>query len=174
MAFKSPEEITTYLPTYDGCYVCGQKHPIGLCIRFFAGEEGKVHALFKPHGNQTGYGNIVHGGVISALLDELTGWPICLETDRICYTGELTVRFRKPVFSGQTYLGTGFKGTQPEGKRYWEARSELTDENGTVLVEASGRYFLVPEMQTRVFGSQMTFQPGDLVVFKEREPKPAT
>lgn len=174
MSDQAPSsEIKTYLPTYDGCYVCGQSHPIGLCIRFYAGEGGKVHAEFKPHQHQTGYGTIVHGGIISALLDELTGWPICLQNDRICYTGELTLRFRKPVFAGQTYLGTAYPGTQVEGKRYWDGRSELADAQGNVLVEATGRYFLAPEGQTRMFGSQMTFQPGDQEIFRAQAIKPA-
>jgi acyl-coenzyme A thioesterase PaaI-like protein len=168
----SPSE-RTYLPTYHGCFVCGQSHPIGLCVRFYVGEEGKVHADFKPHMNQTGYGNIVHGGIIAALLDELTGWPICLATDRICYTGELNLKFRKPVFAGQTYLGTGYPGIKHEGKRYWDGRSELLDLQGNVLVEATGRYFIAPEPQTRMFGSQMTFESGDRIVFKERPNKPA-
>ncbi|HSK05237.1 MAG TPA: PaaI family thioesterase [Kofleriaceae bacterium] len=161
----------TYLPTYDGCYVCGLAHPIGLRVRFHVGEGGKVHADWTPRNDQTGYGNIVHGGVISALLDELTGWPICLENDRICYTGELSIKFRKPVFAGQTYLATGYPGVRVEGKRYWDARSEVADLQGNVLAEATGRYFLVPEAQTRIFGSQMTFHPGDRVVFKERPPQ---
>ncbi len=165
-----PTETKTYLPTYHGCFVCGQTHPSGLCSRFYAGEGGKVHAEFKPNQNQTGYLNIVHGGIISAFLDELMGWPICLETNLICYTGELTIRFRKQVFAGQTYIGTGYPGVKVEGKRYWDGRGELKDDKGNLLAEATGRYFSVPESQTHAFGAQMTYEPGDMPVFR---PKPA-
>lgn len=164
-------ENKTFLPTYDGCFVCGQSHPTGICSRFYAGEGGKVHALFKPNMNQTGYGNIVHGGIITAFLDELMGWPICLATEMICYTGEITVRFRRQVFAGQTYVGTGHPGTKVEGKRYWDGRGELHDKDGNLLAEATGRYFILAEAQTRAFGSQMTFQPGDLPIFKAPLPK---
>ena len=77
MSFEwtSSIEKPTYLPTYDGCYVCGQAHPRGLRIRFFMGMFGQVQAWFRPDAAQTGYEDTVHGGVISALLDELLGCP---------------------------------------------------------------------------------------------------
>ena len=174
MSDQAPSsESKTYLPTYRGCFVCGQSHPTGLCSRFWVGEGGKVHALFKPNETQTGFLNMVHGGIVSAFLDELMGWPICLETGLICYTGEMTVRFKKQVFAGQTYTGIGYPGTRYEGKRYWDARGELIDQDGNVLVEGTGRYFLMPEQQTRVFGAHMTYEPGDLKVFLEPVAKPA-
>lgn len=161
------ESDKPYLPTYHNCFVCGQSHASGLCTRFYAGEGGKVHAQFKPNMTHVGFVNLVHGGIVTAFLDELMAWPIALANNQICYTGEMTVRFRKPVFAGQTYLGTGHPPVQPEGKRYWDARGELTDDAGNVLVEATGRYFIASEAQTRAFGAQMTYAPGDLPVFRE-------
>jgi acyl-coenzyme A thioesterase PaaI-like protein len=168
----STSESRIHLPTYDGCFVCGQSHPSGLCARFYVGESGKVHAQFKPNQTQTGYLNMVHGGIISAFLDELIGWGICLASEMLCYTGELTIRFRKQVFAGQTYLGTADRPTRPEGKRYWDGRGELADESGNVLAEATGRYFLGPEALTRAFGEQLTYQPGDVPLFREPLVKP--
>lgn len=161
----------TFLPTYDGCFVCGQTHPTGICSRFYRGDEGKVHALFKPNQNQTGYLNIVHGGIITAFLDELMGWPICIQNELICYTGEITVRFLRQVTAGQTYYGTAYPGTQAPGKRYWDGRGELKDEAGNVLAQGTGRYFVVPESQTRAFGALMKFEEGDLPIFKAPLPK---
>ena len=112
----------TYLPTYDTCYVCGQAHPRGLRMRFYAGAFGQVHARFRPDDTLTGYDNVVHGGVISTLLDELLGWPIALQTGRMSVTGELTVRFVKPILVGRTYLATAYPGNG-QG-RYWEGEGE--------------------------------------------------
>lgn len=156
----------TYLPTYHACFVCGQSHSSGLGARFYVGENGTVHGLFRPNQSQTGYANIVHGGIITAFLDELMSWPICLANERICYTGELTVRFKGQVFAGRSYLGTAYPATRHEGKRYWDGRGALTDQDGTVLVEATGRYFVVAESLTRAFGAEMTYQPGDLPIFR--------
>lgn len=169
---STDSESRTSLPTYDGCFVCGQKHPTGICTRFYAGEGGKVHAEFKPNQTHAGYVNIIHGGIITAFLDELMGWPVCLASEMICYTGEITVRFRRQVLAGQTYIGTAFAPVKVEGKRYWDGRGQLADQSGAIMAEGTGRYFLVPEAQTRMFGAQMTFAPDDLPIFRAPLPKP--
>ena len=157
--------VTSYLPTYDGCFVCGQTHATGLCIRFYAGEGGKVHARFTPNQNQTGYQNIVHGGIVSALLDELMFWPISLENNLLCHTAEMTIRFRKSVYAGQTYKGTAFPGKQIKGP-LWEGKAQLEDADGKVCAEGTGRYFIMTIEQTHTFGAQMRFEPGDVSLFR--------
>lgn len=155
-----------YLPTYDGCYVCGQNHPRGLRAHFFLGEEGKVHANFAPNHNQTSYENVVHGGVISALLDEILGWPIALQTEHMSVTGELTIRFLKPMTPGVTYLATAYPGT--DRGRYWEGRGDIRSENGDIHARAKGKYFLLSSEQTALVARHMTYHPDDLPAFRDR------
>ena len=153
-----------YLPTYDGCYVCGQSHPRGLRIRFFMGEFGQVQAWFRPDAAQTGYEDTVHGGVISALLDELLGWPVALQTGRMAYTAELTVRFVRPIKTGRTYLATAHPGT--DRGRYWEGKGDIRDEDGVVYAKARGKYFLLSAEKTTDVADDLTYQPGDPPVFR--------
>ena len=52
------------------CFVCGKKNPIGLKLDFsFDGKTIKTD--FIPQKEHQGYFNIVHGGIISTLLDEV-------------------------------------------------------------------------------------------------------
>jgi len=154
----------TYLPTYDECYVCGQAHPRGLRIRFFVGAFGQVHARFRPDHTQTGYKDIVHGGVISALLDELLGWPIALQTGRMAVTGELTIRFLKPMTTRHSYLATAHPGT--DAGRYWEGQGDIRDEQGQIYAKAQGKYFLISAEQTAAIAERLTYQPSDPPVFR--------
>ncbi len=154
----------SYLPTYDQCYVCGQNHPRGLRARFFAGADGQVHAHFTPDHTQTGYDDIVHGGVISALLDEILGWPMALQTGQMFFTGELTVRFLRPVLAGHTYLATASPGA--DRGRYWEGQGDLRDEQGQVYAKAWGKYFSVPPERAAAIAEKMTYRPGDLPIFR--------
>ena len=155
----------TYLPTYDECCVCGQNHPRGLRTHFFVGDEGKVHAHFNPDDTQTGYENVVHGGVISAILDEILGWPIALQTERMCFTGELTVRFLKPVLPGNTYLVTAYPGTE-QGK-YWEGKGDVRDEHGQIYAKARGKYFFLADEQAAAVAAKLTYQDDDLSIFRD-------
>ena len=145
--------------------MCGQKHPRGLRIRFFAEASGHVHADFSPDHTQTGYEDVVHGGVISALMDELLGWPIVLQTGRMCYTGELTVQFLRPVHAGRVYRATANPGVQRG--RYWEGEGNLSDELGKIYARARGNYFLLSEDETTAVIERLTYQAGDLPVPRE-------
>ncbi len=157
---------SVYLPTYDGCYVCGQTHPRGFRIRFFTGADGQVHAHFRPDHTQTSYENIVHGGVISTLMDEILGWPISLQTGRMSFTGELTVRFVKPISAGRFYLATARSGT--DRGRYWEGEGDIRDEHGEICAKALGKYFLLSAEQTAAVAERLTYQPDDLPVFCDK------
>ena len=159
---QAPEE-PLYLPTYDGCFVCGQNHPRGLRIRFFTGPEGGVFAWFTPDDLLTGYERVVHGGVISALLDELTGWTVSLKNGLMAFTAELSVRFSAPVLAGSRYLAAarlvGGRG------RCWEAEGSIRDSEGRVCAKARGRYFLLSPEQTDGVAAKMRYQPGDVRAF---------
>ena len=154
---------SSYLPTYDGCYVCGQSHPHGLRLRFFTGDFGQVCTRFMPNHNLTGYKNTVHGGVISALLDELLGWPIALQTGRLFVTGELSVRYLKPMTVGNTYLGVGIPG-QDCGK-FWKGNGEIRDDQGAIYAMAQGKYFLLSAAETAKIAQELRYKPGDPPVF---------
>ena len=154
---------SSYLPTYDGCYVCGQSHPRGLRVRFFTGDFGQVCACFTADHNLTGYKNIVHGGVISALLDELLGWPIALQTGRLFITGELSVRYLKPMTVGNTYLAVAIPGN--DCGKYWEGNGEIHDDQGVIYAMAQGKYFMLSAAETAKIAKELRYQPGDPPVF---------
>ncbi len=155
---------SSYLPTYDGCFVCGQTHPRGLHIRFFTGDFGQVCARFTPDPMFCGYKNIVHGGVIGALLDELLGWPIALQTGRMCVTGELSVRYLRPMPAQTVYLASADPGSN-RGK-YWAGAGEIRDGQGVVYAKARGKYFLLSAGETTKIAQELRYQPGDPPVFR--------
>ena len=158
-----PERVQP-LPCYDGCYVCGPSHSHGLRMRFYATESSEIRALLQPESWMCGYDGVVHGGVVSALLDELIGWAVTLHNDLLACTGDLTMRFVKPVRVGQTYIGRGRLG---KGRgRLWEAEGELVDETGSVHATARGRYVLFSREETHAVASKMTYRSEDLPVFR--------
>jgi len=150
--------LPALLPSYESCYVCGQANPVGLHVRFFAHPGGEVRADFDPREQYAGYDGIVHGGVISAFLDELTGWTVSLANSLLAYTADLDVRFSKPVQIGRRYMGSA---RMEEGRgRLWRARGSLFDEEGQVCARALGRYFLLTSERTAEIAARMTWHDG--------------
>src|SRR5690606_33126821 len=85
-----------YLPNSKTCFVCGEDNAAGLQSRFYV-EGGCVKMKLRPQPHHCGYANVVHGGVVAAALDECMGWAAARAIKRMCYTGELTIRYLKPV-----------------------------------------------------------------------------
>jgi acyl-coenzyme A thioesterase PaaI-like protein len=84
------------------CFVCGEKNPDGLHLRFFL-HEGKVFTEFIPQKIHQGYKDIIHGGLISTILDEAMVKAALLQGIP-AVTAELTVRFRNPLLTGEKAL----------------------------------------------------------------------
>jgi acyl-coenzyme A thioesterase PaaI-like protein len=78
-----------------GCFGCGDDNPIGLHLRFAAVGD-TVRASFTPGPDHQGFGSIVHGGIISTILDEAMAWATA-HAGFWAMTGDMRVRFHRPL-----------------------------------------------------------------------------
>lgn len=84
------------------CFVCGKENPSGLHLTF-AACDNKVRTEFIPQKIHQGYKDIVHGGLIAAILDEAMV-KASLTQGMPAVTAELTVRFKSPLMAGEKTL----------------------------------------------------------------------
>ena len=77
------------------CFGCGDLNPIGLHLRFEPASDG-VAASFVPGPEHQGFDNVIHGGIISTVLDEAMAWATAY-AGLWAVTGEMNVRFRHPL-----------------------------------------------------------------------------
>lgn len=128
----------------DGyCFVCGQLNETGLKATFRIDHEHmKSHCeMVIPKGFQ-GWADVVHGGILSSLLDEACIYA-CQSAGRQFVTAELTVKFRKPVKVETEILVTG--ELLEHRKRIWKAKAYIEVE-GKVHAEASAKIFALDEV----------------------------
>ena len=126
------------------CFGCGRQNPIGLKMTFF--EDGEqVWAPWTPLREHQGYEEIVHGGLITTVLDEVMGWAIYVRK-LWAVTGSINVRFRKPVMVGEALTARAWVATV-SGRKV-DVRAQLVrDCDGQVLAEGSALFIRVPEEQ---------------------------
>lgn len=81
------------------CIVCGVANRSGLRLEFVSCSDGSVMTIFPCSSLYQGYSGILHGGIISCLLDG--AMTNCLfANDITATTGELNIRYLHPVRVG--------------------------------------------------------------------------
>jgi uncharacterized protein (TIGR00369 family) len=136
------------------CFVCGESNPCGVHVHFYECEDGSLLAHFTGQDHHQSYPGRMHGGVITAVLDEAIGRAIMMTYGDSIWgvTAELNMRFRQPVPLGVelTVVGRIVK----DGSRLFEGIGELRLPDGTVAVEARGKYMKLPLEQIADFDAE--------------------
>lgn len=79
------------------CFICGKDNPVGLHLDLVVDREAKcAETKVAVPAEYQGWEGMVHGGIISALLDEVCAYA-GMTVAKTVVTGELKTRFRKPV-----------------------------------------------------------------------------
>lgn len=150
----------TQLPHTHSCFVCGESNPIGLNLRFET-DGHLVRTRFTPRPEHIGFKEVVHGGIIATLLDEIMVWACLAQTKRFAYCAEFTVRFLNPLRPGQETLATA-ELVANRRDRIFEAKAELHGGDGKILAMATGKYLPVKEMELADMSADLVGDPGQL------------
>ena len=122
------------------CFVCGESNPAGVHVRFYEQEDGSILSRFTGADQHQGYPTRMHGGVISAIMDETMGRAIMVSHGEDIWgvTVELSIRYRKPVPLNVPLTAVG--RIVNESTRLFEGSGELYLPDGSVAAEGTGKY----------------------------------
>lgn len=88
----------------SNCFVCERANAQGLRVPFAHDEAlHVVVAEFSLGPDFSGAPNFVHGGIVSAILDEAMAWAAIAVGGAFAVTSELSVRFKHPVRIDRSY-----------------------------------------------------------------------
>jgi uncharacterized protein (TIGR00369 family) len=117
--------------TYGNCFVCGEKNPNGLRLNFEIDKERQtLKTVFVANPTFQGWDGIVHGGIISTLLDEATA-KLVYELGYQAVTASLEIRFKKPAPILELLRVYG--EITEVGKKLIRAKARVEKEDGTIL-----------------------------------------
>ena len=94
--------MTTTLEDDGMCFCCGPKNPIGLKLQFEMLPEGRMRTEWTPRREHQGFKDIVHGGLVATLMDEVMIRLLYALGIR-AVTAELSTRLLKPLQAGKRY-----------------------------------------------------------------------
>lgn len=125
------------LPWTRSCFVCGQDNPRGFRLRSRL-EDGRVVIDYRTQPTDVGYKHAVHGGICMTLLDEAMTWAAIVASGGVCVAAEMTARLKAPAEAGRKLRIEGWVTKHTRRLNLTEGR--ITDEDGTLVAEASGKY----------------------------------
>jgi uncharacterized protein (TIGR00369 family) len=131
------------------CFACGQKNPIGLKLSF--GWDGKVaRTEFTPNKFHQGWAGVVHGGIISCLLDEAMSYA-ALFAGVNSLTARMQTRFRRPLKIEEPLTITA--SLTKKTRRLVEAKAEMSLKDGTPVAESTATMFILSQRKEKVGGN---------------------
>ncbi len=126
---------------YHRCFGCGPGHPTGLHIRCFKTDGGVVSPILVER-RWEGPPGAAHGGIVAAYLDEILAGAVVRATGRVAVTGELTVRYVRPVPLETPLVGSARVVAAHGRYADVEGRIERLD-TAEALATGRGRFFFV-------------------------------
>jgi len=129
----------THLEGYN-CFGCSPKNSLGLQMQFY--EEGEwIISDWEPKMHLTGYGNILHGGIQTTLMDEIASWLLYIKLETAGVTSNINVNFRKAVEANKGKLKIRAK-LLDHNRKLATIYTELINANGDICTDAEIKYFI--------------------------------
>ena len=142
------------LPIYPHCFICGEKNKAGINVVFFTMEDS-MQCEYIAREEHISYQGILHGGIISVLLDECMGWSIAVKAKKMFLTRELNIQYRRFIPVNTKVIVRGFCSADEVtlNKRIITAHGHIEDLIGNVYAKAEGKFVPI----SMITGSFMIF-----------------
>ena len=133
---------------YPNCFGCGDSNPIGLGLDLRL-EDRFLVTEFTPKEEHQGWPDIVHGGIITALLYEvLENFPY--HQGVMTMMRSMETRFRRPAVTGSTLVARSWLTVR--SGREMEVSASLTGEQGQLIAEGNATLIELSQDQLKKIG----------------------
>ena len=126
------------LESNGNCFVCGKNNPNGLHLSFEVNKEKQtLKTTFVASPTYQGWDGIVHGGILSTLLDEAMA-NLVYELGYQAVTASIEIRFKKPAPILEPLLLYG--EVTEVSKRLIRAKAHIAQEDGAILATGTSTF----------------------------------
>jgi uncharacterized protein (TIGR00369 family) len=102
-------------------------------------DEAAVYSWLSVPDYMGGWNHIVHGGIVSTILDEIMGWAGLYLLKKVTLTNTLTVDFIKAVYVGEKLRAVG-RVIDFNGERKASAEGFLYNEKNELCAKSKGDF----------------------------------
>ena len=122
------------------CFGCGPENSHGLKMSFES-NGSQIRSKLLVNKTFRGWSNLIHGGILSTMLDETMSWTVINFTGKFMLTRSMTITFKKPVRVGAVLTVTGYIKKQ-SSERQAVVVAEIYDEHGDLCAVSEGDFAL--------------------------------
>jgi len=121
------------------CFACSQENPIGLKLKPLHDGE-RVTAEFTAGEFHQGWDEVIHGGILYTLLDEVNAYAMLCHGIEFGVTAKSEIRFRRVAPINEPILASAW--VTKLTKRLVETKGELTLKDNTVIAEGDFLFYV--------------------------------
>lgn len=143
----------TELENFDAdraCFACGPDNPIGLHMTFYRNEK-TVFSWLKVPRQLYGWQNILHGGIVSTILDEVMSWTAHHLIKKLILTRSITVDFLHPLYVETEIRAEGWI-SRLNSEREAILEAHLFNATEKICAKATGSFALLTPKVARRLG----------------------
>lgn len=134
-----PTSLTDLSSAANQCFVCGPGNADGLQVQFRM-EDAVCRGEFTALPRHMGYDNVVHGGLLFSLLDDVMANWLYLQGER-CFTARAEVRYRDKLPVGVPVRLEG-RLVKRKGRLAELQGLVIRVDDNAVVVEATGKFMV--------------------------------
>jgi len=141
---KNQSKISISTDLREGlCFGCGSKNPIGLKLNFkWDGKTARTE--FTPARFYQGWPGLLHGGIITTLLDEAMSYAVRFNGLDFL-TARIQTNYKRPIRIDEP-LVIAASIARKKG-RYIEAKASVSLPDSTVMAEGTGTFVVIEANQ---------------------------
>ncbi len=127
-------------PVDRHCFGCGTENPQGLQMTFETNGE-KVRSFVTIPRHVRGWSNIVHGGVIATICDEIMAWAAIHLLKKFVLTKTIHTSFLRPITIDSKLKSYGYIQERIDAKTVIMA-GEIYNDKGKPCAKSTGEFAL--------------------------------
>ena len=155
------------IPKLEGynCFACGTTNPIGLNLNFY--REGEcVCSDITLDKNYEGWENMAHGGIVSALLDEVMSWTVIYFRRVFFVTRSIKIKYVRPVPLHEPLTAKG-KMVESENRHLCMAKGVIQDDDKNTLARGEATFAILSDTALHLVRNRLKGDMNNL--FKKLE-----
>jgi HAD superfamily hydrolase (TIGR01509 family) len=133
--------------TAQFCFACSQENPIGLKLKPVQ-DGDKVTAEFTAGKFHQGWDNVIHGGILYTLLDEVTAYAMLCRGIELGVTARSEIRFKQLAPINQPIQASAW--VTKLTKRPVEAKGVLSLKDNTVIVDGNFLFYVLRQSKKTI------------------------